>query len=200
MKISNESLKVLVIYVFANTHLLSLSNLQFFIRVGLMKSSNVDYYIILQDLNNLTLIKTSLPPLPSNGHYIEHENKCFDLGTIGWFLSNGTINKDKYKYFIFLISSVRGPYLVSYYQSKEWYSVFTNCLNNYIKLVGPTISCQMSPHVQSYFWATDHQGLSILLKNGKIFSCHQTQVNAIYNMEKFLLVEFYSMQVLALIH
>jgi hypothetical protein len=183
LKMSNESFKVLVIYVFANTHSLSLANLQYFIRVAVMKSTNVNYYIILQQFNNLTSIKSSLPSLPSYAHYIEHENKCFDLGTIGWFLSNGTINKDQYKYFIFLNSSVRGPYLVSYYQLKEWYSVFTNRLNNYIKLVGPTISCQVSPHVQSYFWATDQQGLSTLLKNGKIFTCHETQVNAIYNGE-----------------
>jgi len=179
-EMSNETFKVLVIYVFANTHSLSLSNLEFFIRVAVMKSSNVDYYIIIQKLN---MNNITLPVLPSYAHYIQHENKCFDLGTIGWFLSNGNINKDKYKYFIFLNSSVRGPYLVSYYQLKQWYSVFTNRLNEYVKLVGPTISCQTGPHVQSYFWALDHQGLSILLNTSKIFSCHQTQVNAIYNGE-----------------
>lgn len=56
-------------------------------------------------------------------------------------------------------------------------------LNNYTKLVGPTISCQSSPHVQSYFWATDRQGLELLINDGNIFACHQTQVDVIYHAE-----------------
>jgi len=183
LKISEESYRVLVIYVFAETHSLSKSNLEYFIRVAVLKTKNVDYYIILQQINDTYVNEKNLPKLPSYAYYIQHENKCFDLGTIGWFILSGKINRNNYKYFIFLNSSVRGPYLVSYYQLNEWYYAFTNRLNDYIKLVGPTISCQTSPHVQSYFWATDNKGLTLLLKDKNIFACHKTQVQAIYNAE-----------------
>ncbi len=183
LKISEESYRVLVIYVFADTHSLSKSNLEYFIRVAVLKTKNVDYYIILQQINDTHVNEKSLPKLPSYAYYIQHENKCFDLGTIGWFILSGKINRNNYKYFIFLNSSVRGPYLVSYYQLNEWYYAFTNRLNDYIKLVGPTISCQTSPHVQSYFWATDNKGLTLLLNDKNIFACHKTQVQTIYNAE-----------------
>ena len=175
--------KVLVIYVYAESHSFSLSNLKYFLRFGMKKCSNIDYYIIIQQMNNTKLNQMNLPLLPSNGHYVEHENECFDLGTIGWFLSKGITNKNRYKYFIFLNSSVRGPYLVSYYEENQWEKIFTNRLNDYVKLVGPTISCQASPHVQSYFWAMDRIALDILLNDSEIFSCHQTQVDAIYRGE-----------------
>jgi hypothetical protein len=183
LKISEESNRVLVVYVFADTHSLSKSNLEYFIRVAVLKTKNVDYYIILQQINDTHVNEKSLPKLPSYAYYIQHENKCFDLGTIGWFILSGKINRNNYKYFIFLNSSVRGPYLVSYYQLNEWYYAFTNRLNDYIKLVGPTISCQTSPHVQSYFWATDNKGLTLLLNDKNIFACHKTQVQTIYNAE-----------------
>jgi hypothetical protein len=183
LKISEQSNRVLVIYVFADTHSLSKSNLEYFIRVAVLKTKNVDYYIILQQINDTHVNEKSLPKLPSYAYYIQHENKCFDLGTIGWFILSGKINRNNYKYFIFLNSSVRGPYLVSYYQLNEWYYAFTNRLNDYVKLVGPTISCQTSPHVQSYFWATDNKGLTLLLNDKNIFACHKTQVQTIYNAE-----------------
>lgn len=181
--VEQNSTRVLVIYVYADTNLLSKSNFEFFIRVGINRSKDADYYIILQQINGTYINEKNLPKLPSYAHYIQHENKCFDLGTIGWFLSNEMINKTNYKYFIFLNSSVRGPYLVSYYQSTQWYYAFTKRLNNYVKLVGPTISCQTSTHVQSYFWVTDYQGLLILLKDKDVFSCHKTQIDAIYHAE-----------------
>ena len=114
-----KSADVLVIYVYASTHSLSQSNLEFFVRVAVRRSTNADYYIILQQINGSYVNESTLPSLPSYAHYIQHENKCFDLGTIGWFLTNGTIKKTNYKYFIFLNSSVRGPYLVSYVDSNE---------------------------------------------------------------------------------
>ena len=44
-------------------------------------------------------MKTKLPTLPSNAHYIQHENKCFDIGTIGWFLASGMIDKNSIQVF-----------------------------------------------------------------------------------------------------
>jgi translation initiation factor eIF-2B subunit epsilon len=70
--------------------------------------------------------ESELPLLPKrNAHYIQHENVCYDFGTIGWFLSTHTvgnpwINQEKkinithYKYFLFINSSVRGPFFLPY--------------------------------------------------------------------------------------
>ena len=99
---SANRFRVLVIYVFADNNSLSKPNLEFFIRVTVNRIDDDDYYFTLQQVNKTYMSKTNLPELPSNGHYVQHENKCLDLRTIGWFLSNHSINITAYKYFLFL--------------------------------------------------------------------------------------------------
>ena len=175
--------RTLIVYVFGETHPEAKQNLAFFIRTAVRQSDNADYYFILQQINNKIFDKRKLPKLPSNAHYIQHENKCFDIGTIGWFLSSGMIDKSKYKYFIFLNSSVRGPFVVSYYDSPIWYTIFTRRLNDHIRLVGCTINCERSPHVQSYLWALESQTLDFFLMNTTIFACHETKSDTIASAE-----------------
>lgn len=55
-----------------------------------------------------------LPALPRHAHYVYHPNECYDWGTFGWVLRSGYINTSKYKYFIFMNCSVRGPFLPAY--------------------------------------------------------------------------------------
>ena len=55
-----------------------------------------------------------LPALPSNARYVLHNNECYDWGTFGWALMTQDIDVNSYKYFIFMNSSVRGPYIPSY--------------------------------------------------------------------------------------
>ena len=57
----------------------------------------------------------ALPDLPANGHYVYHANECFDWGTVGWALSTLKLNLDIYAFFIFMNSSVRGPFLPAYW-------------------------------------------------------------------------------------
>lgn len=115
----------------------------------------------------------TLPEVPSNVVYEFHPNGCYDWGTIGWVLENGKINWRKYKYFIFMNSSVRGPYLPPAMQGLiSWQELLLNKIAGNVKLVGSTISCEGSPfegniagewrtnpHVQSYVIATDQVGL-----------------------------------------
>ena len=56
-----------------------------------------------------------LPDLPDNAHYVYHANECFDWGTVGWALSTLKLNLDIYSFFIFMNSSVRGPFLPAYW-------------------------------------------------------------------------------------
>lgn len=178
-----SSARTLVLYIYGKTHDLAEDNLEFFIRNAIRNIDDADYYIILQQINNKTFNEQNLPHLPSNAHYFQHENKCYDIGTIGWFLSKNITDKTKYKYFIFLNSSIRGPYIVSYYDNTIWYTIFTRRLNDRIKLVGCTINCEVFPHVQSYFWALDLEGLNLLLKDGTVLACHENQGETIFKGE-----------------
>lgn len=57
-----------------------------------------------------------LPELPYNAEYVKHANECYDWGTFGWAIQGGVIDISVYKYYIFLNSSIRGPYLPPYLQ------------------------------------------------------------------------------------
>ncbi len=211
--------EILLIYVYANTHSHAYGNLKYFIDEAVREGDGVDYYFILQQIHNKPINESEMPLLPkSNGHYIQHENKCFDYGTIGWFFDqytqgnpwkkatsandiNGNVRIEltRYKYFIFMNSSIRGPFFPPYFIqlvlksniNYYWYSVFTRRINNKVKLVGCTISCETVPHVQSYFLATDFTGLSIALKPGNsggtspegLFACYPSKDHATLNTE-----------------
>ncbi|CAF4010983.1 unnamed protein product, partial [Adineta steineri] len=209
--------EILLIYVYANAHSHAYENLKYFINQAVRENDNVDYYFILQQVDNKPINISSMPLLPKKtAYYIQHENKCFDYGTIGWFINNYAIgnpwkketsstnsnikvNLKQYKYFIFMNSSIRGPFFPPYFiqlvleanLNYYWYSVFLRRINKKVKLVGCTISCETVPHVQSYFLATDFTGLSIILKPGNsggtspegILACYPTKDHATINSE-----------------
>lgn len=60
--------------------------------------------------------EVELPELPPNARYLHHPNQCYDWGTFGWVLKTEDIDTTAYKHFIFLNSSVRGPFLPPYLQ------------------------------------------------------------------------------------
>ena len=113
-----------------------------------------------------------LPRLPSNVRVVRHPNECFDWGTFGWVVNSGLVDTAPYKYFIFLNSSVRGPFLPPYWPAGvHWSRILSERLRGEVKLVGSTISCEgafkggvltgekrQNPHVQSYIVATDQVG------------------------------------------
>jgi hypothetical protein len=56
-----------------------------------------------------------LPPLPPHARYVFHENVCYDWGTFGWLLmGSGHVDPRRYRYFFFINSSVRGPFMPPY--------------------------------------------------------------------------------------
>lgn len=96
----------------------------------------------------------------------------------------------KYKYFILINSSVRGPFLTAYAKDAlHWTRPFTDKLTPSVKLVGSTINCGGShehppePHVQSYVVATDAVGLQVLLDTGKVFKCYDKMKDVVYHGE-----------------
>jgi hypothetical protein len=218
---------VLLIYVYANVHQHAYANLKYFIETAVRERDGVDYIFILQQTEQKQIDETQMPPLPKgNAFYFQHENKCFDYGTMGWFFDKYTVgnpwrketsitnnsnskhhdrrfNLTKYKYFIFMNSSIRGPFFPPYfiqflfdYQRElnepfYWYYVFTKRIDDKVKLVGPTIACTPLIHVQSYLLTTDFTGLSLLLKsatsgdrvNAGVFACHGSQYETTFMSE-----------------
>ncbi|PNH11197.1 hypothetical protein TSOC_001983 [Tetrabaena socialis] len=107
---------------------------------------------------------------------------CYDLGTYGWLLNClGPATKST-KFFVFVNSSVRGPFIPPYVGASHWTTMLTQYLRGSTKLVGATISCEVMPHVQSYTFATDSLGMKILLAGGAL-DCHLDHMAAISNGE-----------------
>ena len=181
-----DNSRVLVIYVWADTDVESVGNLEFFIRYGVHAAQPADYYFILQKVNKLTVNESRLPRLPPNAHYMQHENECFDFGTFGWFLASKIVDTSVYKYFIFMNASIRGPFFTAYFHAAAmwWFTVFTQLINDEVKLVGPTINCEQKPHVQSYLLVTDQVGLGILTdKSSGVLNCKKDYTDAVVNGE-----------------
>ncbi|KAK9835058.1 hypothetical protein WJX81_007588 [Elliptochloris bilobata] len=140
---------------------------------------------------------SQLPQLPRNAKYIFHENRCFDWGTFGWAIAERKVDTSRYSYIIFMNSSVRGPFLPAYWPAGvHWSDVLTTRINNDVKLVGATISCEPAwlggntanekrqvPHVQSYVIATDQVGLEVLMHDGRVFQCYEDMADTIFHSE-----------------
>lgn len=178
--------RVLVLYVWVDTDVQAIGNLKFFIRHAIHPSQPADYYFILQKVNNSFVNESRLPVLPSNAHYLQHENECYDFGTYGWFLRSKIVDIKQYKYFILMNASIRGPFLTSYFDEQIfwWFAIFTERLNDEVKLIGPTINCEYEPHVQSYLLTTDQIGLAILNhETTGVLGCKKDYGDAVFNGE-----------------
>lgn len=100
------------------------------------------------------------------------------------------VNQTKYTYFIWLNSSVRGPFLPSYIRRHlHWTRPFTSKISRTTKLVGATINCGGAqgygpePHVQSYVVATDQIGLKVLEATPGVFGCWETIGDVVVHSE-----------------
>lgn len=138
----------------------------------------------------------NLDGLPANVRIVRRGNTCYDGGTAGEVLAD--IDIKPYHFFFIMNSSVRGPFLPSYFPqstggglgeasslnaaSRSWTTAFTDMLNNHIKLVGTTINCEMHVHVQSMLLATDRVGLHLLRESGAL-DCAQDREEAIAKYE-----------------
>ena len=171
-------------------------NLSYFIHKAVRCWQEADYVFIIQrnDAADFTADNRTwtdnLPPLPSNARYVLHANECMDIGSIGWLLRLPSSHPDhvdtaRYRYFLFMNSSVRGPTLPAFLEDRmdtegevqcgvgvarkrsgerlfPWFHVFLAKLSAEVKLVGCTISCAFATHIQSYFLAMDYTGLQVI--------------------------------------
>ena len=179
---------VAVLYAFSDTDPEYTSNLEFFVAECARQKDKSDYYIIINTNGPLP----QLPPLVGiRAKYLLHENVCFDWGAFGWAIRNGFVRVTKYTHFVFVNSSVRGPFVPTYVR-ESWTQLLLSALSDDVKLVGPTISCEAAsskgllkrnnPHVQSYTVGTDRIGLGVLLQSD-VFECRDDIQETIFYSE-----------------
>lgn len=186
------SAKTLVVYSYRNIDPEAVSNLQFFLRTVIKPEDSARYVIVvdhgLDKYGHFS--STALPELPANAEYLSIRG-CYELGNVGKILSGLSkvqVDINQYQYFLWLDSSVRGPFLPSYLtkmkNSPLWHTLLTSRLTDTIKLVGATISCSpvslledasmlVLPHVESTIMATDLAGLKVIQDAG-CFDCYDT--------------------------
>jgi len=152
--------KLLILYVF---HIYN-SRVEHFINNSIFYDPNIDFIIISNNKNDTF-------NAPDYVKKIFRDNIGYDFG--GW--SDALLTNDLYKNyenFIFVNSSVVGPFIPCYYKDK-WTDIYINGLQNNIKLFGSTINACHQPlersHVQSYIFAMDKITLKYLI-DCEIFS------------------------------
>jgi len=175
-----------VFYVYYETEFAKL-NLDFFLRNGI--NDETRFIIIINGFHcSLNL------PNKNNVTIIKRENIGFDFGGFGAGLEYlvdeyKSINNFPFTYYIFINSSVTGPFVPSYF-NKCWTTAFTDKINENVKLVGTSIVCLPStdlggygPKVEGFCFSTDKIGLEILLNEETIFINHENKTKAIVDGE-----------------
>jgi hypothetical protein len=106
-------------------------NLIYFLSVGIIDEH--DYYIVIAGGCTIKL------PLKENIFYIKTVNKNNDYGGYSEFIKTAAQKLQIYKFFIFINSSVRGPFLPNY-SAPDWTVPFIKKLSNDTHLVGSSIN------------------------------------------------------------
>lgn len=189
--------KTLVLYVFHQFN----DRVKYFIENAIFKHPLVDFIIISNGYNDEKLREI----VPYYVKIIIRENLGYDFG--GWsrglfdIIESNSLGSgekylyEKYKYFIFVNSSVIGPFIPMYYK-KKWTDIFIEQLNeqdinNNVKIIGPTInSCggglgeyikpENGSHVQSYLFCVERNTLDFLMRE-KIFENEMNEDGSINN-------------------
>jgi hypothetical protein len=151
-----------------------ITNFFHFLRFGY--SPSVDYVVVIAGVHTISL------PQFKNLTYIFTENKNNDYG--GYARALKTIsNISSYDFFLFVNSSVRGPFRPTY-TGKHWTECFTDLLIGNVGLIGSTINILPAPspfsksykdkyggtepfsHVQTMAYGMPKSTLIFLLESG----------------------------------
>ncbi|KAK8124633.1 uncharacterized protein PG998_000392, partial [Apiospora kogelbergensis] len=131
------------------------ANFKYFLDQGLHGAA--DFIFII---NGETDAADLIPQKP-NIRVVRRNNTCFDLGAHGEVLRKDDLWK-KYKRFITLNASIRGPFVPRWSKSC-WSDNYLGRLTDKVKLVGMTINCGPQYHIQSMIFATDSVGMELML-------------------------------------
>jgi hypothetical protein len=174
--ISVYQMKTLVLYVFHQYN----QRVKYFLENAIFKAEDVDFLIIC---NSMDLQFAH----PDYVKVFRRNNTGFDFG--GW--ADALCKDDTYTHydrFIFVNSSVMGPYLTDSEKQRRWTDVFLEGLKSNVRLYGPTINAMINYpvrnyHVQSYAFCMDREVLTYLLNETGVFSQHTSFNDAIFKGE-----------------
>ena len=122
-------MKYAVVYHYFEKNPTYRDNLIFFLNTAVYP--DVEYFIIISGFCSVEL--TEKP----NIQYINIPNKNYDFGGIVEFSKNPS--NHSYDGYIFVNSSVRGPFIAPFYPFR-WYEAFTSGLNQNVAIVGTSIN------------------------------------------------------------
>jgi lipopolysaccharide biosynthesis protein len=129
--------------------------------------------------------------LPKYVKLIKRDNVGFDFGA--W--TDGLFKDDLYKNydnFIFVNSSVIGPFYPHYYPG-NWTDIYIGGLKNNVKLFGSTINCihitHFIPHVQSYIFAVDRECLEYLIQQNIFTSSYESNFTVLIQEKELKMSE-----------
>lgn len=146
--------KVLVLYVFHSYN----ERVKYFLNNAIFFDENVHFIVIING-------NTIFLEMPQYVKVLVRDNIGYDFG--GWsdalLTNNLYLNYDK---FIFVNSSVSGPFIPPHFKGK-WTDIYLNGLQNNVKLFGSTINTMENPiyhsHVQSFIFSMDKETLEYLI-------------------------------------
>lgn len=146
--------KTLVLYVFHEYN----DRVDYFIKNAIFYDESIDFVVISNK-------KDCEFYVPEYVKKVFRDNIGYDFG--GW--SDALLTDDlykKYNHFIFVNSSVMGPFLPKNY-NRRWTDIYLSGLKDNVKLFGSTINCIDDPlhksHVQSYIFSMDKETLDFLI-------------------------------------
>ena len=150
---NRENCKILILYAFHELN----DRVVYFLKNGIFYDKNIDYILICNNQINLNDLN-----IPDFVKIVYRENTGYDFGAWSYGLLENNLYLN-YEYFIFLNSSVYGPFT-----KKKWTDYYINNLNDDIRLFGSTINCCKNPktlaHVQSYVFSINLETLKYLIK------------------------------------
>tara|TARA_B110000503_G_C7112062_1_gene398564 strand:+ start:483 stop:1469 length:987 start_codon:yes stop_codon:yes gene_type:complete len=164
---------IAVIYHYYELNETYKENFVFFLNTSIV--NGIEYFFYISGSCSV-----ELPNLP-NAQYKNIENKNNDYGGLVEFYKNK--KSLDFETYIFINSSVRGPFLPSYYLS-NWYDLFTSRLSDRVAMVGSSINLLPSEnfqtnlfsekfnhfnppyiHVQTAAYALSSDGFQVLIDN-----------------------------------
>ena len=155
-------------------------NFDFFLRHAL--HAKADFIIMLNGAHTLNLEHLRLL---RNVRIVERANRCFDLGGFHEILTDDPALIKRYRRFMFLNASLRGPFFPPWADRVCWSDAWWDKLDARVKVAGLTFNCANNipypPHLQSMILAFDQRTLEdILLPN---MQCYEDMTSAVRDGE-----------------
>lgn len=127
------------------------------------ENDGCDYVIAIQEGPGLERL-APLPKLPPNARFVPHENKCFDLGTVGWMFDNKIVDP---------------RYSLS--PEREQYCNLLDAIRRRLQPLETAISC---PNELSYVLPMlNHQAHDLCMPSSTFASAYVQQVSILHMAE-----------------